>query len=160
MILVADASSIILLSKCSLLRKLSSVARIVIPSKVFEESAGEQIREKHPDAGEILQLVEEKKIEVKAAKGKLVQKLGESETLLLYKEMGADVVLTDDGFTIKVCRALGIPFLISPRVAVDLCRKGVISFSEGKQAIEKLRIFGRYSEDIIASALLALGREE
>jgi len=66
------------------------------------------------------------------------------------------VVATDDGKAIKTCRFLNLPFIISPKIATELYRHGCIAVFLAKAAIEKMRIEGRYTPDIIAEALLRL----
>jgi hypothetical protein len=71
--------------------------------------------------------------------------------------MGEGAVLaTDDGKAIKTCRFMNLPFIISPKIATELYRRGRIEGPLAKAAIEKMRIEGRYAPDIIAEALLRL----
>ena len=153
--LVADSSSIILLAKCSLVEKLTQVVEFYIPETVFEECAGEKLREKYPDAVGIWKLIEEKRIHVKTLSNKKMEK-GEDEAILLFKETKAGIFLSDDGMAIKICKVLKIPFTTSPRVVIDLYRRRVIDIDQAREALNKLEIIGRYSKDIISSALLEL----
>ena len=81
---------------------------------------------------------------------------GESDAIRLFLQLKAHLLLTDDGKAIKASRILKIPFTISPNIVVDLCEKKDLTVNEATQALEKLRIFGRYSPDIIAERLLKL----
>ncbi len=58
--------------------------------------------------------------------------------------------------SLKTCRFLNLPFIISPKIATELYRRGRIEGPLAKAAIEKMRIEGRYAPDIIAEALLRL----
>jgi hypothetical protein len=66
------------------------------------------------------------------------------------------ILVADDGKAIKACRYLKIPFMISPKVVTALYRLEKIDFVEARTSIDKLRIIGRYSPEIIAEALLRL----
>src|ERR1700741_1131727 len=112
--LVADSSSLILLGKRSLLKTLTQVVGLYIPETVFQECAGENLRQKHPDAIGIWELVKEKKIHVEKLNKR--REKGEDEAILLFKEIKADIFLSDDGRAIKICKVLKIPFTTSPRV--------------------------------------------
>lgn len=75
----------------------------------------------------------------------------------MKKYSNAEVILnlvSEKG--IKACRYMKLPFLISPKIVVELYRLGKINFTKTKSSIEKLRIIGRYSPDIIAEAILKL----
>jgi len=115
----------------------------------------------YPDAKRIHDLVEADKIalkkpSVRSADIPITLGAGETECIQLYTTLNADTILTDDGKAIKVCRYLGIPFTISPKVVVSLFEGGRISFEHARTAILKLEKIGRYSKDIIADALLCL----
>ncbi len=152
---VADASSLILLAKCSLLENLTAVVQLYIPEKVLQECTGGELIDKYPDAAIITELVKQQKIHVMVpSKGKMEK--GEDEAVALFEEIKADLFLCDDGRAIKICRVLQIPFTTSPRVVVDLYRKNLIDIDRAKEALNRLEILGRYSKDIIANALLDL----
>jgi hypothetical protein len=55
---------------------------------------------------------------------------------------------------------LGIPFIISPNIVFSLYKNEELTYSEALQSVEKLRLFGRYSPDIIAASLLKIQREK
>ena len=50
---------------------------------------------------------------------------------------------------------MGLPFITSPWVVVDLYRDGVIRLSRARAALEMLAVAGRYARDVIAAALVA-----
>ena len=81
---------------------------------------------------------------------------GESDALALAGQTKNSVLATDDGKAIKACRYLKAPFIISPKIVIELFRLGKIDSARAKLAIEKLKIIGRYAPDIIAEALLEL----
>jgi predicted nucleic acid-binding protein len=160
-ILVMDASSLILLGKCGLIEVLSKEFRVIIPRKVLNEVADEEILKQYPDANVIIELVHSKKIEViSTEKGRVKIPItldeGETEAILLARQMGNAILATDDGKAIKACRYLKIPFIISPKVVTELYRLRKIDMMEAKHSIEKLGIIGRYSPEIISEALIRL----
>lgn len=160
-ILVMDASSLILLGKCGLIEALSKEFRVIIPRKVLDEVADEEILKQYPDANVIAELVHGRKIEVtsiekRSVKFPITLDEGETEAILLARQMGNAILVTDDGKAIKACRYLKIPFIISPKVVTDLYRLGKIGMMEAKHSIEKLGIIRRYSPEIISEALIRL----
>ena len=160
-ILVMDASSLILLGKCGLIEVLSKEFRVIIARKVLDEVADEEILKQYPDANVIAELVHGRKIEVtsiekRSVKFPITLDEGETEAILLARQTGNAILVTDDGKAIKVCRYLKIPFIISPKVVTDLYRLGEIDMKVAKHSIEKLGIIGRYSPEIISEALIRL----
>ena len=156
-----DSCSLILLSKCGLLCILAESFQIIIPKAVFNEVVNKDTLKKYSNAEVILNLVSEKgikvaKIDMRVNKLSMSLGKGELEALLLSKQTANSILLTDDGKAIKACRHMKLPFLISPKIVVELYRLGKINFTKTKGSIEKLRIIGRYSPDIIAEAILKL----
>jgi predicted nucleic acid-binding protein len=156
-----DASSLILLGKCGLIEALSKAFRIIIPRKVLDEVASEALLKQYPDASVIAGLVHSRKIEIIAVENKRIRfplslDEGETEAILLTQQMGDAILVTDDGKAIKACRFLKIPFIISPKVVIALYRLEKIDMTEAKRSINKLRMIGRYSPEIIAEALINL----
>ncbi len=164
-ILVMDASSLILLGKCGLMETLSKEFRVVIPRKVLDEVANEEILKQYPDANVIAELVHQQKIEViligkRGLKYPFTLDEGETEAILLAWQMKNAILVTDDGKAIKACRYLKIPFIISPKLVTELYRLGKIGMPEARRSIEKLGIVGRYSPEIISEALIRLKEVE
>ncbi len=164
-ILVMDASSLILLGKCSLIEAIAKEFRVIVPKKVLDEVANEEIVKQYPDAYVIAELVQRRIIEVT-----LIEKRGfrfpftldegETEAILLARQMKKAILVTDERKAIKACRYLKIPFIISPRLVTDLYRLGKIGMLEARRSIEKLGIIGRYSPEIISEALIRLKEVE
>ena len=160
-IIVLDASSLILLGKCGLVETLSQTFRMVIPNMVFNEVVNEEALKNYPEAKIISDLVDGKKIEVVSIKRKklrfpIMLGKGEIEAIILTRQIENTILVTDDGRAIKAFRYLKVPFIISPKVVVNLYQLGKIDFTVAKTSIDKLRIIGRYSPEIIAEALLRL----
>lgn len=47
-------------------------------------------------------------------------------------------------------------FIISPKIVTEIYRLDGIDLTKAKKSIEKMKIVGRYSPDIIAEAILEL----
>ncbi|HDL07168.1 MAG TPA: hypothetical protein ENG35_00310 [Desulfobacteraceae bacterium] len=52
------------------------------------------------------------------------------------------------------------PFIVTPKIVVELFRLQKISFKKAHKSFEKLRKIGRYSPEIIADALVSLMEEK
>lgn len=74
----------------------------------------------------------------------------------LALELGNAIFATDDGKAIRAAKFLNIPFIITPKMVVDLFRLERITFVNARQSIEKLGKIGRYSPEIIAESVLSL----
>ena len=161
-IIVADSCALILLAKSGLLKALTEFRRVIVPVAVFEEVVNQDTIEKFPDAKSISIMTSRGNIEMVSKelpdrKPPITLGKGEWAAIRLAQEMGEGAVLaTDDGKAIKTCRFLNLPFIISPKIATELYRRGRIEGPLAKAAIEKMRIEGRYAPDIIAEALLRL----
>ncbi len=161
-ILIADSCALILLSKSGLLKALTECCRVIVPTAVFEEVVNPDTIGKFPDAKGLAVMASQGDIEVVSEespdrKPPFTLGKGEWAAIRLVQRMGEGAVLaTDDGKAIKTCRYLNLPFIISPKIATELYRRGRIDRSSAKAAIEKMRIVGRYAPDIIAEALLRL----
>jgi len=157
---VADASSLILLAKCSLLRTYGHRVTLLAPRSVLREAAAPELREAYPDSEEIARCTEEGLIHGEAVSSRrelpLALGAGEADAIRLFLARRADVLLSDDGRALRTCRLLGIAFTTTPRVIVDLRACGAIEPARARRALEKVAVAGRYSRDIIAAALAAL----
>ena len=76
--------------------------------------------------------------------------------LLLAVKLGRLLFATDDGKAIKAARFFNVPFIITPKIVVELFRLQEISFKKAHESLEKLSKIGRYSPEIIADALISL----
>lgn len=159
-VVVADASSLILLTKCSLLRKYANRVELITSRVVVDEVASSSLQRLHPDAVEIARAIADGVLGAKPVRSRkklpLTLGRGEAAAIRLFVEEDAALVLTDDGRGLRTCRLLSIPFTTTPRVTVDLHRVGDVSTVEARRALEKLAVIGRYSSEIIAAALTAL----
>ena len=75
-------------------------------------------------------------------------------------KLGRTLFVTDDGKAIKAARFFKVPFIITPKIVVELFRIQKISFKKARESLEKLGKIGRYSPEIIADALIVLMEKE
>ena len=76
--------------------------------------------------------------------------------MLLAIKLDRSLVATDDGKAIKAVRFFNVPFIVIPKIVVELFRLQKISFKKARGSIEKLSKIGRYSPEIVADALISL----
>lgn len=130
----------------------------------MSEVANPELLKKYPDAKIIHQLVTHKKIEVVKVEPipldlEIAINKGELKALILVKKTAGSILATDDGKAVKACRFLGVPFIITPKIVLELFRWDKITYEKATESLEKLKVIGRYSPEIIAQAFLKL-REE
>lgn len=163
--LVADSSAIILLAKCGLLEIVCGLFEVIVPEAVRVEVASASLVENYPDAALISALISKGAIKVQdpgsdRPSSPLSLHKGEEEALLLAKDLDRSLFATDDGKAIKAARFLNVPFIVTPKIVVELFRLRKISFKRARNSLEKLGKIGRYSPEIIADALIALMEKE
>ena len=159
--IVADSSSLILLAKCTLLKIVCDLFDVMVPKAVIIEVASEDLVKNYPDAALILKLTSKRAIKVKEPGSDrpsfpLSLHRGEEEALVLAIKMNDSLLVTDDGKAIKAARFFNVPFIITPKIVVELFRLQKISFKKARESIEKLGKIGRYSPEICAEALISL----
>jgi len=55
---------------------------------------------------------------------------------------------------------LKLPFIITPKIVIELFKLEKITFKKARDSLEKLGTIGRYSPEIIADALVTLMEEK
>lgn len=163
--MVADSSALILLAKCGLLEIVCNLFEVIVPSAVIAEVASDSLIRDYPDAALISDLTSKGAIRIQSpgsTRFPLPVSLdqGEKDALLLAIELGRSLFATDDGKAIKAARFLNVPFIITPKIVVELFRLQKISFKKARESLEKLGKIGRYSPEIIADALVSLMEEK
>ena len=163
--IVADSSSLILLAKCSLLEIVCDLFDVIVPKAVIIEVASEDLVKNYPDAVLISELISKEAIKVQSPgsdrpPSPLSLHKGEEEALLLAINLDRSLFATDDGKAIKAARFVNVPFIVTPKIVVELFRLQKISFKKARESLEKLGKIGRYSPEIIADALISLMEKE
>ncbi len=159
--IVVDSTVLFLLAKCGILESFCSRFKIIAPRFVINETASLDLAKKYTDASLIHDLVTRGLLNVEqpdTMKLKIPITLhpGERDALILALKSKNCLFATDDGKAIKAARFLKIPFIITPRIIVDMYILDEIDFNSARQAIEKLGCIGRYSPEIIAESILSL----
>lgn len=152
---IGDSSSLIYLSKASLLCTYAQLVRLIASPQVYEECTRHSCSE---DARRIRDLVQEKWIAICPVPE--VDQLalphlgaGEKSTIELYYFLKADSVMVDDRKAIKVCMKRRIPFLCAILVPAILQQNHLLSGpDETDRLIEKICQIGRYGRWIIQYA--------
>ena len=163
--MVIDSSALILLAKCNLLEIVCDLFEVIAPETVTVEVASEKLIRNYPDAALISDLISKEAINVKSPGSAgftmpISLHQGEQDALLLSIKLKRALLATDDGKAIRAARFLKIPFIITPKIVVELFRLQKISFKKARDSLEKLSKIGRYSPEIIADALVSLMEEK
>lgn len=163
--MVADSSALILLAKCNLLEIVCDLFDVIVPKAVSIEVASEDLVKNYPDAALISELMSKGAIKVQSPgsdrpASPLSLHKGEEEALLLAINLDRSLFATDDGKAIKAARFFNVPFIVTPKIVVELFRLQKISLKRARESLEKLGKIGRYSPDIIADALISLMEKE
>lgn len=136
----------------------------MLPGAVEEEATGDLSR---PDGLLIRQRIQEGRLAVEGVRepkvcARLVQDfrlgLGEAEALglALEKEETA-IVATDDRNAIRACKVLRVGFVTSLGILVRAVEKGLLAQEDGMQAMERLRLHGRFKKEIIEEVARQIG---
>lgn len=161
-VIISDASTLILLEKIKLLASILKKDRIIIPPAVYREAVTKGKEKNHPDAFEIGKKIENKSIQVIEVKNKCkINEIktnfnladGESEAIVLLHENRGNVVALDDLKAMHYCNYYGLPFTTAIDFVLDYFGKKLISKRGAEEMIKNLGIFGRYKDDIIFYAL-------
>ena len=158
--IVFDASTLILLAKAELLEKFLEASEIeaVVPREVAREAC--EVKESF-DALLIKRLIDEKKIRVEVLKDRaLFEKLrralrlgaGEAEAIAMAVAKRARIVATDDRNAINACKLARVPFTSAVAVLVRMYEKRAIGKDEALMNLATLEREGRYKKSIIAEA--------
>jgi predicted nucleic acid-binding protein len=162
--IVADSSSLILLAKCSMITDFCDHFEVIVPFSVIAEVASEELIRRYPDASLISELVMKGALRVRSPDVDFALPLtlhrGEQDALRIASSLANCLLANDDGKAIKAARFLKIPFVITPKIVIELYKSERISFQKARNAMEKLGKIGRYSPEIIADALLKLVEEK
>jgi predicted nucleic acid-binding protein len=136
-----------------------------VPAAVIIEVASEKLIKSYPDAALISTLTSKGAIKVQSP-GRdrppipISLHKGEEEALLLAIKLGRSLLATDDGKAIKAARFFNVPFIVTPKIVVELFRLQKISLRKARESLKKLGKIGRYSPEIIADALIVLMEKE
>jgi len=155
MTIIADATSLILLAKISILETFANRNDIVTSELVYKEVI--KGKEKgRMDSMLTEKLVQENKLKVKTPNNdtktsieKLLNlKFGELEVVSLAHKTKS-TILSDDKKCINAAKALSIDFMTSLDVIIALHRKNAITKEKAIESIDELESYGWYSKELI-----------
>src|SRR3989338_4603140 len=161
-IIISDASTLILLQKIDLLDKLVKSFEFIIPEEVYKEAVIKGKEKKFSDSYQIENKIKQNLIKVKKIKNiysvnKLLKEFGtaedETEAIVLFLELKADILATDDHKSINVCRAYKIPFMTALTFVLDSFSREIVTKNTVRKMIESLGVYGRYKNELIYKAL-------
>lgn len=155
MTIIADAASLILLAKISILETFANRNDVVTSELVYKEVI--KGKEKgRMDSILVEKLVQESKLKVKIPNKdtktsieKLFNlKFGELEVISLAHKT-KNTILSDDKKCINAAKALGINFITTLDVVVALHKKDAMTKEKALQCINGLEDYGWYSKELI-----------
>lgn len=150
--MIADSSSLILLTKARLLDNVATM-NLCIPQQVYEEVVVEGFKRGFSDAILIDTFIKNRTIIIKKVthhkEFPLTLGKGEKGVLELYYQEKADTIIIDDKKVITLCKLLLIPYMTVHMVIIDLLNKKNITKSETTNALKIIAQEGRYSSEII-----------
>lgn len=150
---VADASSLILLAKAGVLRRFTSNHHLTIPRIVYEEAVERGIKTGRADAYLIKDLVDEDRINVEEADEKQITQVfgitgGEAATIALARSHD-ELVVIDDRKGINACKALDHPFTTALDVVIRLNQLEELTRQETLEALNDLEEYGWYKRHLV-----------
>ncbi|MBI2672308.1 hypothetical protein HYX16_05220 [Candidatus Woesearchaeota archaeon] len=166
---IADSSSIILLEKTKLLGKLVKKFNIIISKEVEREAIEKGKEKKYPDAYHIEEKIRNNLINVKEVKDQnkvnIIMKdfnieKGESESIVLFSQEKANLLLTDDKLAFNACKSIDIPATGALALITESYNKKIINKEEAINMIKILAKEGRYKNQLIFQALQDIGWRE
>ncbi len=169
MLMILDASSLILLQKIGLLERIIKKFSFVITLEVYKEAVENGKNKNARDAYAIDAKIAEGMIKVLKLKSgrtsddlmnKFGTELGESETIALRLERKSGIVAVDDHKAMVACNVYGIPFTTALAMTIEAKKAGIITLQEAQKMISDLGTFGRYKNDLIIEAARIVEGEE
>ena len=157
--LIFDSSTLTLLAKAELLDVFLDdfPGTPLLPRAVEEESTRDLSR---PDGLLIQRRIQEGRLAIEEVRqpkvySRLAQDFrlgrGEAEALVLALEKeGKVIVATDDRNAIRACKVLRIGFVTVLGILVRAVEKGLLTRQNGERVLEKLKVYGRFRDEIIA----------
>lgn len=160
---VKDSMILINLAKITVLEKSCDYfKKVMIPELVFSETVIAGKEKGLNDALIIESLIKNKKIEVKKVKDKNLIKManefniygGEAESLALYKQEKADLLISDDYNLIKKKEIINAKIIGSLAVILKLKEMKKIDKTKFVNSIDKMREIGWFSNAVLDKVLM------
>lgn len=157
-LVISDSSSLILLAKSDLIKTVSKLFDIKIPGEVYKESVTEGKKKQREDAFIIEREIQNHRIDIVKTEHKekineVIRSFnlgkGEQESIALYLQLGADLLLTDDKKAITTSRVLKIRWATVPNLLPLLIQLNEIKRDKALDSLAKLQKYGRYRLDYL-----------
>jgi len=152
-IVVADASSIIILTKVSAITKYCLFKKVIVSKHIYDELFGKTIFHKYDDITIYKRLINNKLLnifKIPPDTRKNVDMSGltyaDASIIELYYISKSQGILTDDGKVCKLCQSRGIPYINSPMALFSMAASKFISFEVFMEKLEGVYTIGRYSK--------------
>ncbi|MCX6708819.1 MAG: hypothetical protein NTW67_04215 [Candidatus Woesearchaeota archaeon] len=130
----------------------------IISERVYEEAVVAGKKRLYGDAYQIERFIHEGKIQVRKVRVKTaIPGLGKGELSAMdcFKQINADVIVSDDRKFLSVLEEKGIPFVVPTECIVALVAAKKIQEKEGLEALENIKEF--VSKENYERAVEALG---
>ena len=157
-LIVSDASSLILLAKTNLIGTVIELFDMRISERVFKETVISGKKRQREDAHIIEANINMGHIQViKTKYDKEVRHIaksfnlgrGEEESIILYLQLKADLLLIDDRGGIKTSKILKLNWATVPNLLPLLIKLNRINKERALDVLAKLQIYGRYKLNYI-----------
>ncbi|CAG0965200.1 hypothetical protein METP2_01045 [Methanosarcinales archaeon] len=158
MLIVKDSMILIHLAKMQILAdSCRHFGKVLIPTKVYEETVINGKKKGHPDSLIIEQTVTNSLIKIKGVKNKKKVNdlrifglhLGEAEAIALYFQEKARLLATDDDTCRKNRIILGINIIGSPAIVIMLFKNALITRNKAFDCISSLETIGWFDIEVI-----------
>lgn len=154
---VADASSVILLAKAGVLQRFASNHDLTIPETVYEEAVERGVETGRADAYRIKELIDEEDLiaveDVDETEKERITDLfgiagGETAAVAAGRKQD-ELVLVDDRKGINACKALDHPFTTALDIVVALYEDSAITQDTAVEALNDLEEYGWYKRNLV-----------
>ncbi len=158
MLVIKDSMILIHLAKMQLLTdSCRHFGKVMIPTKVYEETVVNGKEKGHPDALIIEQAITTDLIKIEEVKNKkkvddlkiFGLHLGEAEAVVLYFQEQAQFLATDDDTCRRNRIILGINIIGSPAIVLTLFRKDTITRRKALDCVFALETIGWFDTEVI-----------
>lgn len=165
MIVIEDSMVLIFLAKLDLIKETKNMFENVIISKEVERETAADAKS-YPDAAKIRENIDKGFVVVKEVKNSTkVMKMmkdfglgkGEAETIQLYFQEKADLLLCDEKKARKVAAILDMNLLGTPEFIIQLYKRKFITKEKAKESVLKLEKIGWFKSSVIFEALKEIG---
>ncbi len=148
--IVADASSLIYLSKAGVLRHYCRIKDVFVASQIYNELICKNVNKINDDITVYKQLVADNLLNIYKAPftKRKSNNLSAPDYLIieLYEHCRAQAVLTDDGKVCRWCKAHNIAYINAPIALLALLYNKMLTYEVFVEKLTEIYRLGRYSQ--------------